>query len=261
MKEISGKENTRIKEILKIKKNTSKNFGAFVFIEGQKSCEDAFKSGVAIETLIVSENFVRSVNTELMKSANETLIVKDFIFSKISSSKTPQGIAAIVKSPVIQYSNNLKFDSDDKFLICESIQDPGNFGSIIRTADAFGFKGVIFTDDNVDPLNEKVIRAAMGSVFHIQLICTPDIFSSLEFMKENGFITYATDLCGQNIHNGYAFEKKCAIVLGNEGNGVTKRISSVCDHVIKIPMTGRAESLNVSNAAAIICYLASQSVI
>lgn len=258
MKEISGKENTRIKEILKIKRNTSKNFGAFVFIEGNKSCEDALKSGVVIETLVLSENFVKSVSAELMKSANEILTVKDFIFSKISTSKTPQGIAAIVKSPVIQYSSNLKFDSEDKFLICESIQDPGNFGSIIRTADAFGFKGVIFTENNVDPLNEKVIRAAMGSVFHIQLICTMDIYSTLASLKLSGFTLYATDLGGRDMEQGYAFEKKCAIVLGNEGKGVTERVSGICDQLIRIPMYGRAESLNVSNAAAIICYLASQ---
>jgi TrmH family RNA methyltransferase len=261
MKEISGKENTRIKEILKIKKNTSKNFGAFVFIEGLRSCEDAFKSGVAIETLILSENFVKSAGYELIESANEILTVKDYVFSKISSSKTPQGIAAIVKSPVIQYSDEMHFGSEDRYLICESIQDPGNFGSIIRSADAFGFKGVIFTDDNVDPLNEKVIRAAMGSVFHIRLMCTTDLFNTIVSLKQNGFIVYATDLAGQDVAYGHVFEKKCAIVLGNEGNGVSANVAGVCDKRIRIPMKGQAESLNVSNAAAIICYLASQNVI
>ncbi len=256
---ISSKDNTKIKEIIKLRNNSNKS-NPWIFIEGEKICREAFISGVEIRTLVLSENKSSNFDNEIQNASGEVIIVKDNIFRLISDATSPQGVIAIVKSKIItedDFVKNPKWFEDEKckLLICENIQDPGNFGSIIRSADAFGFDGVIFTKGNVHPFNNKALQSAMGSVFHIDLIYSENLISLIAKFKELNVKIYSTHLNGEKIDSKFSFENKFAVILGNEGNGVSEEISSKSDELIKIPMTGKAESLNVANAAAIICFL------
>lgn len=257
MKQIESKDNPRFKEILRIKQQHSKNPDARIFIEGVRLCMDALISNVVFETIIVPQSDFSKIDLAPYEKVPEIIILSDLLFKKLCSTNNPQGIAAIVESPVLHTKNDLVTNTQDKFLICESIQDPGNLGSIIRTADAFGFTGIIFNSDTVDPFNEKVLRSSMGSIFHIKLIYTESIIETITWLKKNGMTTYATHLKGNDISKTFHFEFPCAIIIGNEGRGIQEETAKSCDRLIRIPMSGKAESLNVSNAAAIICYLAS----
>lgn len=259
---ISGKDNKTIKEINKIRKNSSKLAADKVFIEGEKIIRQALDAGVIFDWLILSDNMSDKVDKILLKNSNEIFVLSDQIFKKISYSKTPQGIAAVVKSPILhsdKYLEKIKLSNKKnvKFLLCQDIQDPGNFGNIIRTCDAFAIDGVIFTNNNVNPFNEKVIRATMGSIFNVPLIFSNNLVDTLKTFKSINFTIYGLDLTGASISKDTKFEEKSMFILGNEGNGIYSEILSMCDHIIKIPMKGKAESLNVSSAASIIAHLIS----
>lgn len=138
-------------------------------------------------------------------------------------------------------------------LFLDGIQDPGNMGTIIRSADAFNIDGIILGDGSVDPYNSKVVRATMGSIFRVPLYVCDNSIGSLESLKNKGFNILATSLDGMNIYDG-DFNNKFICVIGNEANGVSPRILDMADRRIKIPMPGNAESLNAGVAASIIMY-------
>ena len=240
-----------------VKQKSKKQPGAQIFIEGLRLCTDALISDVCFVTTIISESCLSQMDLSTFENCSQIIVFSDSLFKKICSTNNPQGIAAIVKSPVLYSLNELVIKPQDSFLICESIQDPGNLGSIIRTADAFGFAGIIFTRDTVDPFNEKVLRSSMGSIFHIKLINIDSIIEAASYLKENGVTIYVTDLDGTDLSKDFIFKIPCAIIMGNEGKGITEDASVICDSLVRIPMKGNAESLNVSNAAAILCYLVS----
>jgi len=256
---ISSKENPKIKEIIKLRNNTGKS-NPWIFIEGVKLCREAFMSGIEINKLVLSETVSDDFDNDIVNACNEIIIVKDNLFRVLSGISNPQGVIAIVKSKIIPeeyFLKNLKILNQEKckYLIAENIQDPGNFGSIIRSADAFGFDGVIFTRGNVHPFNNKALQSSMGSVFHIDLIYTENLELFTKQIKKFDFKIYTTHLDGKEIDKNYQFASKFAVVLGNEGVGTSRKISLESDELIKIPMTGKAQSLNVANAAAIICFL------
>lgn len=257
MKQIESKDNPRFKEIVRIRQHHAKDPESGIFIEGLRLCMDALMSGVVFETVILSHDFTSQIAPALFGEMTEIVVLADSLFEKLCSTDHPQGIAAIVKSPVLFHSEDLVIHPQDKFLLCESIQDPGNLGSIIRSADAFGFTGLLFTHDTVDPFNEKVLRSSTGSIFHIKLFHIGTMAKTILHLKKNGVMIYATHLKGDEISKDWHFQLPCAIIMGNEGQGISEETAKCCDHLIRIPMAGRAESLNVSNAAAILCYLAS----
>jgi len=257
MKQIESRDNPRFKQLLRTRQHHAKGPDAGVFIEGLRLCKDALLSNVVFETVIVSQDYLSQTDLTLYDKSTEIIILAPSAFEKLCSTCNPQGIAAIVRSPVLFHTKDFTVRPQDKFILCESIQDPGNLGSIIRSADAFGFTGIMFTRDTVDPFNEKVLRSSMGSIFHIQLIQIDTVAETICQLKESGVATYATHLKGDEIAKDWIIRRPCAIVMGNEGQGISEETAKACDHLIRIPMKGNAESLNVSNAAAILCYLAS----
>ena len=257
MKQIDSKDNPNFKEIVRIKQLRTKEPHAEVFIEGARLCMEAQLSGVDFTTVLVSRSRFDQSDSVGFDASVEILILADHLFDRLCATRNPQGIAAVVKSPVLYDLGDLAVRGQDKYLLCESIQDPGNLGGMIRSADAFGFSGVLFTRDTVDPFNEKVLRSSMGSVFHVPLVCIESIQEAIDRLRLQGVTTYATYLKGRDIPAQWRFQLPCAILMGNEGQGVREETASRCDHLLRIPMPGKAESLNVSNATAILCYLAS----
>ena len=256
---LSGKDNPRVKELVRLHKER----GNKVFIEGTRLCEDALESGVAVDKLIFSEDRKELVSQwyglfECLKNNCEFLLVTDDIFRKVSSTVNPQGVAMIVSEPAIYHQDKLDLPQDgsgrDIYMVAEAVQDPGNLGTMIRTADAFAFSAVVLLPGTCDPYSDKVLRASMGSVWHIPILKCDDREELFRFFKDKGILSYAMHLKGVEL-NEEELDLPAAYFIGNEGNGLTEDTASMCDRLLKIPMPGKAESLNAAAAASIMGYV------
>ncbi len=179
------------------------------------------------------------------------------LFERISEMKTPQGVIAIVRPPSVSLEK--LFGSFDKstvrLLLLEDVQDPGNVGTLIRTADALGFHGVLLTESTATIYNAKTVAASMGSIFHIPIVELRDDFGSFaDEMKRKGFVLVASDIEGDNLASGRPQAPKLVLMMGNEGKGLSKEALRFADLSVKIPMNGKAESLNVASAGAILMW-------
>lgn len=146
-------------------------------------------------------------------------------------------------------------EKKDKFIIIlDEIQDPGNMGTIIRTADAFGASGVVLTPNCVDIYNPKVVRSTMGSLFHIPIAQVEDKIQLIEELKNKHVKIYATSLESANYVYDIDFRRDFALVIGNESKGISQQILDLADNIVKIPIMGNAESLNAAIASSIIMY-------
>ncbi|NLY44679.1 MAG: RNA methyltransferase [Tissierella sp.] len=256
MLEISSSQNSLIKEIkgLNRKKNRWKN--RLFIIEGIKIIEEAIINGIKIKSILFSDGFLDSeegsVFYEGIKNRDNLVKINDSLFNSISDTENPQGIMAICEFNVRNLSE-VDYLNKPSILFLDGVQDPGNMGTIIRTADAFNIDGIILGEGSVDPYNLKVVRSTMGSIFRVPLyICDSSIETIIQ-LKNKGFDILATSLEGGAIYDS-DFNSKFLCVIGNEANGVNPKILDMADRCIKIPMPGNAESLNAGVAASIIMY-------
>jgi TrmH family RNA methyltransferase len=220
-------------------------------VEGLKTVEEGLNSNYKCDAVFVTPAFMDSfpdVIKILQKKSNRVLELKSIDFQKISDTKSPQGIAAVFNKNYPKKSIN---DLKDKLVVLiDNISDPGNLGTIIRTSDWFGVYNILITDQSVEYLNPKVIRATMGSLFHLNIY--DEIYENdLANLKSNGYQIICADTKGKNIFS-YKANKKTLITFSNESIGPSEMIKSLADDFITIPGKGRAESLNVSSAASIV---------
>jgi len=220
-------------------------------VEGLKTVEEGLNSSYKCDAVFVTPAFIDSfpeVISILKKKTVRIGELKSLDFQKVSDTRSPQGIAAVFNKNYPQKKIN---DLNEKIIVLiDNISDPGNLGTILRTCDWFGVYNVFITDQSVEYLNPKVIRASMGSVFHLNIydkIFENDLFS----LKNKNYQIICSDIKGKNILN-YKFEKKSIITFSNESSGPSEMVKKLSDEYITIPGKGRAESLNVSSAAAII---------
>lgn len=179
-------------------------------------------------------------------------------FSYISGTRTPQGIMAVVNLPSGIYSDRLPEDIGNKVLLLEDIQDPGNVGTLIRTAAAFDFSGVIMTEKSADPVSPKCVRSAAGTLLSVWLRRTDNYIGMAETMKEAGFTLVAADLNGAAEPAVLSCQPKLVLALGNEAAGISKKLLEIVDYRLRIPtVRDKAESLNVAACGAICMYLSS----
>ena len=179
-------------------------------------------------------------------------------FHYISNTRTPQGTAAVISLPAEIYSSSLPGDTGDKILLMEDIQDPGNVGTLIRTAAAFGFTGAILTGSCADPLSPKCIQATAGSVLSIWLRRTPDYLELANRLKAKGYPLIAADLSGTDEPTVLSRQDKLVLALGSEAVGLSKKLLDMADYRVKIhTIPEKAESLNVASCGAILMYLSS----
>ena len=272
MEMITSNKNEKIKNLqalLKLKKERDRQ-GVFV-IEGLRIFKDTLETVPRfIEEIFISESFASgsfmnelrvgvSINSELRLNEKIT-VVRDSIFSSISQTVTPQGIMCIVKKPVHkieEITEMLSEGSDNehmKILLLENIQDPGNLGTMLRTAEAAGVAGIVMSRDCADIFNPKVVRSTMGSVFRVPFIYAEDFCAAVEHLKENGITIYAAYLHGGVRYTEIHYDRKSAVMIGNEGNGLTDEAVEKADKRLYIPMEGKIESLNAAVAAAILLY-------
>ena len=243
---ITSASNKRIKDIQKLKENKNiKKYGRYL-IEGKHLVEEALDAKV-VEEIIVSESFeeyniVDSFEGDIIK-------VTDSVLKSISDTITSQGIIAVCRI----VKKELDINNYSKVLILDKIQDPGNLGTIIRTADAFNFDCIILGKGTTSLYGQKVIRSTQGSNFHIDCFDNIDLVELIDEMNE--FNIFATSLkADKYIEQLDNITGKVAVVFGNEGAGVSEEVLSKVNNLLKISMPGRAESLNVSIAAGIVMH-------
>lgn len=252
MKRIESRDNKWVKWLngLKIKKNRDKE-GVFV-AEGLRFISEV-PAEWAVEAYAVSETFAQEMDISPYEKKAEVLCLPDALFASVCDTENPQGILAVCK----------KLDWDKKgvfakktpfFLLAEELNDPGNLGTVIRTADACGADAVFLSKGSVDLYNPKVLRSTMGSLFHVPVFQNIDLNEISARLRENGIPLYAAHLKGNCYPYALDLKKACAFIIGNEARGLSSSAADLCDQWIKIPMPGQAESLNASIAAGVLMY-------
>ena len=254
MQVITSKDNDIVKKIRKLKdKKYRDELGVYV-IEGIKVIEEAINENVEIEKIVICEDCTEAsiIPQKLMYAIAKynCIYVSKKVFEVLTGVVAPQGILAIVRRP----EKNEKIDYNAELILAlDGIQDPGNLGTILRTADSVNLNQIIVTKNTADCYNPKVVRSTMGAILRIKIIETESLVNTLKEAKKNKFKIVATSLDTQNNIYDIDYNKK-VIVIGNEANGVTKEVQSMADNKVKIPMLGKTESLNASVATGIMLY-------
>lgn len=181
----------------------------------------------------------------------DCIYVSEKVFNSMTDVINPQGILAIIEKYPSE-ENQIDF-KEDLFLVLDNIQDPGNMGTILRTADSLNFTQILVSKGTADQYNPKVVRSTMGAIFRVKVIECEDLTKTLKELKKHKIKIYATDLKTDKSIYDVSFQKS-AIVIGNEANGVSTEIINLADEKIKIPMSGKTESLNAAVATSIILY-------
>ncbi|HEM5145767.1 TrmH family RNA methyltransferase [Streptococcus sp. 2021WUSS124] len=243
MEIIRSKANHLVKQVKKLQQKKYRT--SSYLIEGWHLLEEALAAKVPIEHILVSEEHVHRV----AGLSNVTVVSSD-IMQDLADSRTPQGVVAQLSLP----NQTLPDVLTGKFLVLEDVQDPGNVGTMIRTADAAGFDGVFLSDKSADIYNMKVLRSMQGSHFHLPVYRMPitAIFSAL---KSNQIQILATTLSSQSVdYKEVTPNPSFALVMGNEGQGISTFVADEADQLVHITMPGQAESLNVAIAAGILLF-------
>jgi TrmH family RNA methyltransferase len=252
---VTSGSNPAVKEARQLKNRKDREEKGLYFIEGARIVEEALAAGARISTVFVTEAFLRAGGNlaELLeKSGCRTYSVTDQIFREISDTETPQGILAVVRMSKMDL--NAAEINGGLFVILDSVRDPGNMGTIIRTADAAGFSGVVICKGCVDVYNPKVLRSTMGSIFHIPLYSGGNAVDAVKALKSRGIKVFASHLDGKSSIYQADLAANAAIVVGSEAEGISDETAEASDLLVRIPMPGAAESLNASVAAAIMMF-------
>lgn len=262
MDTIVSKSNEKVKFIksLNDKKFRSK-YKAF-YLEGIKVVTEILNSKKAIdivfiaysEDLIIKSNGGSILLDKLEKEKDiEVLKFSENVFRYITDTVNPQGVLVVVNIPEYDLKDEIdKINSD--ILILDKVQDLGNIGTIIRSADAFGVRLIICNNGTADIYAPKVVRSTMGAIFRVKVVYTNEIFDVIKYLKSKNYSVIGTSLDTKNYIDEIDYRCKNAYILGNEANGVDKTLLNVCDKLVKINMEATAESLNVSVATSIILY-------
>ncbi len=243
-----------VKELSKLQKRSFRNKEGVFLIEGKKIVEEALSSKQAIVQIIFTETFDRNERIYLSQLSISNIplsIISDSNAERLTSSKTPAGIFAVVRK------NDPQLESlfDKKMIVVfEDIKDPGNLGTMIRTADWFGADAVMTTVNGADPYNDKVLRSTMGSIFHLPLYVSDNLLEDLNMLKSKGVKLIVTRPETQTSQPSNQATNQLALVIGNESIGTSPEVDQLADSVMSIPGFGKAESLNASVSFGIIMY-------
>jgi RNA methyltransferase, TrmH family len=247
LKRIESTKNPQVKQWKKLLTRKERDKTGLFLIEGFHLVEEALTSGVSLVQLIVEES--KTIPSEWNVAHIPITVVTEGVMWEISDTETPQGIAAVCR----QLSDESLDWSKAKLLLVDAVQDPGNVGTMIRTADAAGVDAVILGEGCVDVYNPKVIRATQGSLFHLPII-RGSLSKWMQTLKEKNIPIYGTSLENgddyRKVHASGAF----ALLVGNEGSGVSKEWLEQTTKNLYIPIHGQAESLNVAVATGILLY-------
>lgn len=277
MEIISSKDNKRIKYLRSLlEKGSARKKNRQFIVEGIKLVDEALEYGKVCEIIISESLYKEIISGGLIKNAlladngkklidyvnegNSTTVVSDAVFKTVSETINPQGVIAVVMMPKYEllsedflnqtYSKTGKI----KLLVLEDTADPGNLGTIMRTAEAAGVTGVIMGRGTVDIFNPKAVRSTMGSIFRLPFIYVEDVRETIRELKKYGISFYAAHLKGKQSYKDVKYSDKAGILIGNEARGLSPETAELADIYIIIPMQGKVESLNAAVAAALMMY-------
>ena len=277
MEIISSKDNKRIKYIRSLleKGGIRKKNHSFV-VEGIKLVDEALEYGNVLDIIVSESLYEEIVSGDLSRNAllsdngkhiikqvkqgTSLTVVSDAVFKSVSETITPQGVIAVVDMPEsgLLEGDYLKKAYEKsgkiKLLVLEDTADPGNLGTIMRTAEAAGVTGVIMGKGTVDIFNPKVVRSTMGSIFRLPFAYVDDLKAVILGLKRDGISFYATHLKGKESYRDISYSDKAGILIGNEARGLSDEIANLADTYVIIPMQGKVESLNAAVAAALMMY-------
>lgn len=252
MEYIQSKDNLLIKDIKKLKEKKHRKDSNMFLVEGFRFAEEALDSDFEVVHIFVSargqSKYENSSVKNKLQANTKVYSISDSLFKSICDTENPQGIIATVRNKVVEIRYDHGF-----YILADKIQDPGNMGTIIRTAHAAGALGVLITKGTVDIYNEKTLRSTMGSIFKIPIIYDNDL-SLVQKLRNGGFKLITSSLDTDKNFYDVDLKEKVIISVGNEGNGISAEVYNISDLKIKIPMPGGAESLNVAVAASIMMY-------
>lgn len=249
MERIESVKNQKIKNAKKLHTRKGREkFGSFL-IEGSHLVEEAIKNEVIINEIFVDENF--AITPQLEKCDAPFYIVNEKIMKEISETETPQGIAAVCE---LIGKRPLQLKKNGNYILLDQIQDPGNLGTIIRTADSAGCDGIILGHGTVDVYNGKVLRSTQGSLFHLPIV-KGDLEEWIDKLEAENIPVYGTALNDEAIsYDQVESQEAFALIMGNEGSGIDHNILKRTKQNLYIPIYGKAESLNVAVATGILLY-------
>lgn len=247
---IESAANAIVKQTKKLSERSGrKKLGAFL-LEGQRLVADAITADAPIQYLILCEG----TQVELPLCDAPQYIVSKKIFAELQDTVHSQGVLAAASLPPDRTLSAADLTEKQTILYLDNVSDPGNMGTILRTADAAGVDAVVLSKGCVDVYNPKVVRATMASLFHIPLFFDDDTFQALDELQSAAFRLIGASLDGAVNCFSADFTGKTTLIIGNEANGIRQPVLNRCDLRVKIPMVGGAESLNAAVACGVLCY-------
>ncbi len=249
---ITSTSNPQVKRLSQLQKKGKARDEEKVFVvEGLRMYQEVPEEQV--EKVYISESLYNKKKQELNLQKFAFEVLSDHVFEYVSDTKTPQGILCIVKRKGYEMEKLLSLPTPH-FIVLDNLQDPGNLGTIVRTAEGAGVDAVFLSRESVDIYNPKTIRSTMGSIYRMPIIYVEDILDLLKKFKEKGIKSYAAHLQGENAYDKEDYKSGTAILIGNEGNGLREEVAKEADIWVRIPMCGQVESLNAAVAASVFMF-------
>ncbi len=251
MQQITSVQNAQIRALRALKEKKERLAAGCFLVEGSKMVEEAL-AHVKVRTVVVDAARLpahQALVDRLLAADADVLCVPVHVLEAVCDTKTPQGIAAAVALP-------LRADEPEGnlWVALDGVQDPGNVGTILRTADAAGFHGMLLGPGCADPFGSKALRATMGSIFRVPVWAVDDLAEALALWRQRGYAVLSAELGGQAFFSRGRMPEKQVLVIGSEGGGISPAVSAVATHRLALPMRGGAESLNAAVAAGIMIY-------
>lgn len=258
---ITSTSNPRMKEIIQLRKKSRMRTKTGTFlVEGLRMIREIPKERLV--QLYATEEFLKKHRKEPIPGT-EVMLVSPEVFAYISDTKTPQGVLAVVRQSMFTQEEILEkcsgksgtgTDRPAHLLVLDNIQDPGNLGTIFRTAEAAGVTGILLSRDCADIYNPKTIRSTMGAIFRMPFVYTDDLPGAVNSLKKHNIRVYAAHLEGERAYDEEDYRQGSAFLIGNEGSGLRQEVAACADVLVRIPMEGMAESLNAAVAAAVLMF-------
>jgi len=256
----------KLKELLRLKTKKGRNEQGRFLIEGLRLCEEAAESLWPIQSVLFTRSFAQKTRgKELLKKMQklnaDLMPVKSQALAKLSDTVTAQGIMCVANTKRLPVKD--LWEKDIKVIVAlDGIRDPGNVGTLIRTADAFGVGAVLLSNDTVELYNPKVVRSTMGAIFHLMIFDEVDLEKTIPELKKRRFRIFGTDVKeGKSLDKMVSLSNhkldpsgKICLLIGNEAEGLNRKLLKFSDEIIHIPTFGKAESLNVAVAGGILLY-------
>ncbi len=277
---ITSRQNPLIVETAKLKDKKYRRKTGLFLIEGKKLFSEALSSGIRPERVFVTERAMACYGTLLNDADYPVFCVSDSVYEKISEENAPEGVLICAKHldnlifyntiykrgsqfpTIIEKENVSEADTEEDrhrpgeaILLCEALRDPGNLGTVIRTAAALGFDRLVLSADSADPYHPRTVRGAMGALFRQRTDITDNMPAYIASLQEAGYRVYAAALHTEaQVLGSFPVRKNTVFVVGNEGHGLSAETLAACDGTVIIPMCEGAESLNASVAASLLMW-------